>query len=480
MQSFKNLANHTPSILVVGDFMLDHYLWGRCDRISPEAPVQVVDIIKETETLGGACNVINNLISLKANVSCCGVVGDDISGEVIINMLKNENVDTSGIFKQQNRKTSKKSRVIASHQQVIRVDMESKEDINDEKKDEILQFITNRINEYDAILLSDYGKGVLRVDLTKEIISLANKNNKLILVDPKGRDYSKYKGAYLLTPNKKEASEATGIEIKDRATLEAAIKYLKEFCSLEIGLITLSEDGIAVLENDLEVIPTVAKEVYDVTGAGDTVLASLGFALSYGLDIVDSCKFANAAAAVVVGKVGSATATHEEIHSYLHSLNKSKSEDKIKTKDEIEHIAKNLSLCNKKIVFTNGCFDILHAGHVKYLEEAKSYGDVLILGLNSDSSIKRLKGEGRPINNEDDRAIVLASLESVDFVTIFDEDTPYNLISLIKPDILVKGGDYEGKDVVGSDIAKEVRLVRFVDGKSTTNIINKVKCGEVD
>ncbi len=475
MQGFKNLSFHTPKILVVGDFMLDHYLWGKCERISPEAPVQIIDVVKESETLGGACNVINNLIDLNAEVIACGVIGEDTSGEKIVTMLQEKGVDTQGIFTQSGRKTSKKSRIIASHQQVVRVDRESKELINDAMCEEILRFIDRNIDFIDVILLSDYGKGVLRDDLTQSIIDSANRKNKLLLVDPKGKDYSKYKGAYLLTPNKKEASEATGIEIKDTASLQLAIEKLKQECALHTGLITLSEDGIAVLEDSLRLIPTVAKEVYDVTGAGDTVLASLGFALSYGLDIYESCRFANAAAAVVVGKIGSATANHQEIHDYLHSLNRSKSEDKIKSRDDIEKISKSLKNGGKTVVFTNGCFDILHAGHVKYLEEAKSYGDVLIIGLNSDDSVRRLKGALRPINTQEDRAIVLAALESVDYVVSFSEDTPYELIQKVLPDILVKGGDYEGKEVVGSDIAKEVRLVQFIEGKSTTNIIKKAQ-----
>jgi D-beta-D-heptose 7-phosphate kinase/D-beta-D-heptose 1-phosphate adenosyltransferase len=298
-----------------------------------------------------------------------------------------------------------------------------------------------------------------------------------VLVDPKGLDYSKYKGAYLLTPNKKEASEATQINIRDDASLTQAITQLKIECDLDVSLITLSEQGVAIYDDELRTHPTVAREVFDVTGAGDTVLASLGFALACEYKIDDAVRFSNLAAGVVVGKIGSATATLNEIIEYESSLNKSTSDEHIKTIGEITALSEELKIRGKKIIFTNGCFDLLHAGHVRYLETAKSFGDVLILGLNSDKSVTMLKGEGRPINIQIDRAYILAALEAVDYVVIFDEDTPYDLIKAVKPHVLVKGGDYEGKDVVGQDIADELKLVQFVDGKSTTRTIEKIQQG---
>ena len=242
-----------------------------------------------------------------------------------------------------------------------------------------------------------------------------------------------------------------------------------------MSIITLSEEGVAIFDDELRVHPTVAREIFDVTGAGDTVLASLGFALSCNNNIDDAIKFANLASGVVVGKIGSATATLNEINEYESSLKKFSSDKHIKTWDEISSIVNELKNKGKKIIFTNGCFDILHIGHIKYLEKAKSYGDILILGLNSDKSIKRLKGENRPINLQDDRSYLLASLEVVDYLVIFEEDTPLELITLIKPDILVKGSDYDGKKVVGQDIAKELKLIEFIDGKSTSIIIERIK-----
>jgi len=383
-------------------------------------------------------------------------------------------VDTQYLITQKDRITSKKSRIIASHQQVARYDRESTDEINSESQEKILEYFKKVVNNYDNVLLSDYGKGVLTYDLTQSLIKISNENNKKVLIDPKGLDYSKYSGAFLLTPNKKEAGEATGINIIDDASLSHCIKQLKNECSLGISLITLSEQGVAIYDDDLRTHPTVAREVFDVTGAGDTVLASLGFSLACGYDIDDAVKFSNLAAGVVVGKIGSATATLNEIIEYESSLNKSTSDEHIKTFDEIKDLAIDLKNRGKKIVFTNGCFDILHVGHVKYLEEAKSFGDMLILGLNSDESVTVLKGEGRPINQQLDRAYILAALEPVDYVVIFSEDTPYDLIKLIKPDTLVKGGDYEGKEVAGQDIADELKLVQFVDGKSTTKTIERI------
>lgn len=474
------LKNTNTNILVIGDLMIDHYLWGKCERISPEAPVQIVNIEKESSVLGGAGNVINNLRALGSKVDVISVIGNDEVANELKLLLNKIGVEDKKLIIEKNRKTSKKTRLIASQQQVIRYDKESIEDISENSSKKILNILGKIISTYNAIILSDYGKGVLTNSLTKKIISLANNNKIKVLVDPKGKDYSKYSGAYTLTPNKKEAIEATNIDIVDNKKLEEALKYLKDTCNLEISLITLSENGIAIFDDNLRIKPTVAREVYDVTGAGDTVIASITFAIANNLNIDEAINFANLAAGVVVGKIGNATATLDEIYEYKSSLHKSSSTSHIKSFDEIEKLSKKFHEKGKKIIFTNGCFDILHAGHVKYLENAKSYGDILILGLNADSSVRKLKGPTRPINTQDDRAYILASLESVDYVVIFEEETPYELIKRIQPHILVKGGDYEGKNVIGSDIVQEVRLVQFVDGKSTTKIIQRIQNNETN
>jgi len=469
------LKNKTPKILVAGDLMIDHYLWGKCERISPEAPVQVVNVGNETKLLGGAGNVVHNLIALGAEVDVISVIGGcEISNELKA-LLKDINVRPDYLIEQKDRITSKKSRIIASQQQVVRYDRESVDPISKNSQDSLLSIYKKILNDYDVVLLSDYGKGVLTSELTQMLIKIAKKNNIKVLVDPKGLNYSKYAGAYLLTPNKKEASEATQININSNESLLQAITELKKLCRLNVSLITLSEQGVAIFDNSLRVHPTVAREVFDVTGAGDTVLASLGFALSCGYEIDQAVEFANLAAGVVVSKIGSATATLDEIIEYQSSLHQSTSDVHIKTWDEIELLSKKLKTNGKKLVFTNGCFDLLHTGHVRYLETAKSYGDVLILGLNSDRSVNALKGNSRPINNQQDRAYILAALDAVDYVVIFDEDTPYDLIKKIRPHILVKGGDYKGKNVVGHDLVDELKLVQFVEGKSTTETIKQIR-----
>lgn len=454
-----------PRILIIGDLMLDHYVWGSVERISPEAPVQILKITRENNRLGGASNVALNLIALGAKAHICGIVGDDMDGKNIISLLDSAGVNRDLLCVKSDFQSIKKTRFIASNQQVLRVDRESVEMSLDSA---ILGKIAESIKQFSAIILSDYGKGALSIDFTKQIIALANDKKIPILCDPKGDDYSKYANATLLTPNKKEAQIATNIRIDSRDSLLSALKKMKNDYNLTYALITLSEDGMAIFDSKLTQIPTLAKEVYDVTGAGDTVISALAFGLCNGMDIYESAKFANAAAAVVVGKIGSAQATRAEILSIMGG------DMHI---DEIELIA-DLKRSGKKIVFTNGCFDILHFGHISYLREAKSYGDILVVGLNSNESVRRLKGDSRPINDESDRAQILRELECVDFVIIFDEDTPLNLISKIEPDILVKGADYKDKEVVGSEIVSDVRLVDFALGKSTTKIIEKIKKGE--
>ncbi|RDU56610.1 D-glycero-beta-D-manno-heptose-7-phosphate kinase [Helicobacter sp. MIT 99-5507] len=458
-----DLFNYKPNILVVGDLMLDSYIYSECSRISPEAPVPVLNIKDENNRLGGACNVANNLLAFGANVSLCGFIGDDYDGKILLSMLQNIHIDTKFIKILSNYHTIKKTRLIAQNQQIMRVDKECDKVYFDFST--LLDDIALSIQNFDSVILSDYAKGALPTQFTQDLITLTNKYNKPILCDPKGIDYSKYKNATIITPNKKEAQSATNIKIDSNTSLFEAGFRLKNELNLKYSIITLSEDGMAIFGDDMIKIPTLAKEVFDVTGAGDSVIAALAFGLSCGLDINESAKFANAAAAVVVGKVGSATAKLCEIINYNYDL--SYIDDKL--------LIKNLKKDGKKIVFTNGCFDILHRGHITYLKEAKSFGDILVVGLNSDNSVHKLKGDNRPINNQDDRLFMLKNLSCVDFVILFDEDTPYNLINEIRPDILVKGGDYKDKEVVGSDIIKDVRIVDFVANKSTTNIINKIK-----
>lgn len=451
-----------PRILIIGDLMLDHYVWGSVERISPEAPVQILKITHENNRLGGASNVALNLIALGAKAHICGIVGDDSDGKIIVDLLDSAGIERDLLCVKSDFQSIKKTRFIASNQQVLRVDRES---VDMSLDNTILEKIKDTLGNFNAIILSDYGKGALGVDFTRQIIALANERKMPILCDPKGDDYSKYANATLLTPNKKEAQIATNIRIDSAETLLDSLKKLKNDYNLTYALITLSEDGMAIYDDKMTQIPTLAKEVYDVTGAGDTVIAALAFGICTNMDIYESAKFANAAAAVVVGKIGSAQATRAEIFGVMG--------DEAHL-DDLELIA-DLKKDGKKIVFTNGCFDILHFGHISYLRKAKSFGDILVVGLNSNDSVRRLKGDLRPINDESDRAQILRELECVDFVIIFDEDTPIELIKKIRPDILVKGADYADKEVVGSEIVPDVRLVELAKGRSTSKIIEKIQ-----
>ena len=508
-----------PKILVVGDLILDHYIWGNCERISPEAPVQVIDVKKESLNLGGACNVASNLVSLDSSVWICGIAGEDEAGSTLKAELEKLGIHTDGIFFENNRPTTQKSRIIAGHQQVVRVDREDKTKITKEGEAFILKFTEALILDSNiaCIVLSDYQKGVLSVELTQRLIALAKSKGVKILADQKGRDYTKYKGATLLTPNKKEAAEATSITICDEKSLKEALVCLQDLCDLEISLITLSEDGIAFKDSttqEIKRIPTIAREVFDVTGAGDTVIASLAYMLALGEPISQSVYFANAAAAVVVSKLGSATASKQEIFAYLKRNNLLDStlanteflkifdveQNSFGFSSQISKILKRKTLNfygdkwiresdftpflesleqlkqeGFKVIFTNGCFDLLHLGHLDYLHKARKLGDLLIVGLNSDASIKRLKGELRPVNCQRDRIAQLCALECVDFVVVFDTDTPEWLIAKIRPDVLVKGADYANKEVVGAKFSKEVRLIDVIEGKSTTHLIQKIK-----
>lgn len=454
------LSEQKPKILVIGDFMVDNYTWCDCSRVSPEAPVLVAKTLKEDKRLGGAANVYANLKSLGADVFALGVIGDDESGNFLKANLKGE------FLIQKGRKTPFKNRIMAHNQQVLRLDEEDTSEILLEN--ELIFLFEEKIKDFKAIVLSDYAKGVLTSKVCKAFIKKANELEIPILIDPKGSDFSKYSGATLLTPNKKEALNALKFENLDAKNLEKGIKKLKDDFSLRYSIITLSEAGIAVFDESLKLAPAKALEVYDVTGAGDSVIAVLAFCLASGIEIFKACEIANEAAAVVVSKIGSVSVSFDEIKS----LKKSNFENKILSKEEL---LKKLKGRNKKVVFTNGCFDIVHFGHIKYLEKAKRLGDILVVGLNSNSSVKRLKGESRPINSQFQRACMLAAFYFVDFVVIFEEDTPLELINFLKPDILVKGADYQGKEVVGSHLVSKVELIDFEEGFSTSKIIDKIK-----
>jgi D-beta-D-heptose 7-phosphate kinase / D-beta-D-heptose 1-phosphate adenosyltransferase len=466
-------------VLVVGDLMLDQYLWGKAERISPEAPVQVVEVTREDVRLGGAGNVINNLVALGCGVTACSVIGGDENGVILQHAFTGKGVDVSGVFEDPMRSTSKKTRVVAANQQIVRIDRETKDGISAVYEERIIEFVEARGCEFQVILISDYGKGVLTPRVLAGIFSVARRLGVPVAVDPKGNDYTRYRGATILTPNRKEAEIAAGVVISDDVSLQAAARILLADVELAALLITRSEKGMSLFLREGEVvhIPTVAREVYDVTGAGDTVLAVLGLALACGRDFADAARLANVAAGIAVGKVGTSTVAPAEIIEVM-SRGHRDSDTKIKNLDVLAAIIDAEKAKGKKPVFTNGCFDLLHVGHVKYLQKARSFGDLLVLGLNSDASVRRLKGEKRPLIGEAERAHILAALDCVDYVVIFDEDTPLTLIETLKPAVLVKGGDYTPAGVVGKELVEScggrLELVEFVDGKSTTNIIEKI------
>jgi len=480
-KAVESLFSHAAEIrcLVVGDLMLDEYLWGKAERISPEAPVQVVDVLREELRLGGAGNVVNNLVALGAQVAVCSVIGDDQNGWSLLKEFGRRNVATDSIFLDPDRRTSRKTRVVAANQQIVRIDRESREALPSGFEKRICDWVAAHICEFRVIVLSDYSKGVLTPAVIAAIVSLAAETGIPVLVDPKGNDYIRYSGATLLTPNRKEAEAASSIAIRDAESLTQAANAIMEAAGLRHLLITRSEEGMSLFTKGEEAvhIPTVAREVFDVSGAGDTVLAALAVGMASGCGMLESARLANVAAGIAVGKLGTSIVTPQEIIEVV-ALSHHDSDSKIKSLDVLALLIAAEQAKGRQVVFTNGCFDLLHAGHVKYLQKARDLGDLLVLGLNSDASVRRLKGAKRPLISEDERAHILAALYCIDYVTIFDEDTPLELIKALKPQILVKGGDYSLDGVVGRDIVEQyggrVELVSFVDGKSTSNIIDKV------
>jgi len=467
-----------PRILVLGDLMIDRYLVGSCDRVSPEAPVQVVNVVKETRSLGGAGNVVANLTALGARATLVAVVGSDLATTPLASLLERHGVLRDGLVVDAERPTTVKTRVVASRQQIVRFDVETVAAVSSAVESELLDRFAHYLAACDVVVLSDYGKGVLTKRVTQRCIALCIEHGKPVFVDPKGTDYTKYRGATMVTPNRKEAGAAAGISMNSAGAVTQAGNLLLKEHAFGACLITLSEDGMELFEGGREHrLPTEAREVFDVTGAGDTVIAAVAFAAACGLPLLDACRFANRAAGIVVGKLGAATTTLAEIKNATVPRQAGLDEKILDVDALCERLAAERGFGNS-IVFTNGCFDILHAGHVRYLVEAKTFGDVLVVGLNTDDSVRQLKGPGRPLNTEHDRALLLAALASVNYVVLFAEETPLALIERIVPDVLVKGGDYRVEDVVGADVVTRahglVKIVAFLEGKSTSGLIDRI------
>jgi len=475
----------SPKVLVVGDFMLDVYVFGDAVRISPEAPVPVLKVAKTEYRCGGAGSVANNLAALGATAYCLGVIGDDRSSEILKDKLTKTGLDITGLFEAVNRPTVSKQRLIglAQHlhrQQLIRIDEESAEPLSDELRQKILRAYEQKLSQVDIVCLQDHNKGLLSDSLCRRMIALAAGANKKVLVDPSPTgDYSKYLGATAITPNRKESSAAVGFEITDAQTAARAAEDLLHKLKLQAVVITLDKEGAYLKTQDAgKIIPTRARSVYDVTGAGDMVLAALAASLAAGCDYETAVQLSNIAGGIEVEKFGTATVTVEEIADEIASRNGG-SNSKIYAVDSLVHELDRRRRQKKTIVFTNGCFDVLHRGHVEYLGFCRQHGDIVVVGLNSDSSVKIIKGPERPINNQLDRSIVLAALEMVDYISIFDEPDPLNLIKKVKPDVLVKGEDWAEKGVIGREFVEsyggKVALARLVEGRSSTATIETMK-----
>lgn len=475
MKSLNNIE--MKNILVIGDIMLDTYYTGEVKRISPEAPVPVFRKKGERSVLGGAANVAANLIAAGQNVSMMAMVGDDDIAKRLKGIFEEQGVDTSLIVTL-DRKTTEKTRFLASNnQQVLRLDVEDTTPLSNDDCEKMFKVLDSQIERFDLILLSDYLKGLLTYNFTQGVLRRAKENGIPAIIDVKDPKVDKYRGAYLIKPNLKELHDLTGMNTDSDNEIISASQKLREICNTKYILTTCGARGMVLVgENEPYFIESVGKEVFDVTGAGDTTIAYLAACMVNDFDMKDAVDIANYAAGIQVSKVGTSSVYWKEIRTHLtneedvtaHKILNGKMVDCFREEHK-----------NKKIVFTNGCFDILHVGHLRYLQEAARLGDILVIGLNSDASVKRLKGSERPINNQNDRAEILSALEFVDYVIIFDEDTPYELIKKIQPDVLVKGGDYNVNNVVGRDIVEarggELRLLQFVEGKSTTSIIDKIK-----
>lgn len=478
LQHVKQFGQTTQHVLVIGDVMLDRYLIGDVSRISPEAPVPVVLLKKQNECAGGASNVAANLALLGIRTHILGCIGKDTEGQSLTQLIQASQIDTKGLVTSVHRPTIAKTRILGGHQQMMRLDQESHASFNQEESALILAAFQSALTEHPAIvILSDYAKGLLSAEVCQTVIQACRQANIPVLVDPKGHDYSKYQGATALTPNKKETAEACHTSVSDSELINKA-QQLKASLGLKFLAVTRSEEGITLLDESTHHLQAAAQQVFDVSGAGDTVIATLAAGLMHGLSALESIELANIAAGVVVGKVGTVPITKMDL---IHTLEDQRSNEQAHKICDLPELLEKVAAwkqAKQTIVFTNGCFDLLHAGHVIYLEAAKKRGDKLILGLNTDRSVSALKGPSRPVVNEQDRARVLAALESVDAVILFDDDTPLKLIKAIKPNIIAKGSDYTAAQVVGGEEVLswggEIALIDLVEGRSTTNLIKKM------
>ena len=481
-----------PRVLVAGDVMLDRYVWGNAERISQEAPVILLRADDREERLGGASSVATMLNALGARTSLIGVVGADADGRRVHGILDDLGIDSEAVIPDGTRPTTVKERYIgraqARHpQQMIRVDYESREPISAAVEARLAAAVEAKLADTDVVLVSDYDKGVCTPGLLAATVIAAKRRGIKVVADPtRGGDYSKYRGCSTITPNRLEAGLATGRTIHTLSEALQAAAELRDRLGLEAGIVTLDKDGMALAHRDgrSEVFPTRPRQVYDITGAGDMVMAALGLALAAGADYDPAIRLANVAGGLEVEKIGVVTVSREEIltdllHAPFRGPDRVPGGNKVLPLPHLLGELRTRRLAGQRVAFTNGCFDVLHTGHVQYLHEARQQADILVVGLNSDSSVRQLKGPTRPLNPVEARATVLAGLQDVNHVTIFSEQTPLALIEAIRPDVLVKGADYQKADVVGAAFVESyggrVHLAGLKPGYSTTTIIERMR-----
>lgn len=461
-------------VIVVGDLMLDQYWFGPASRISPEAPVPVVRVTRSEARAGGAANVAMNLVSLGVKTTCCGVVGDDDTGADLKGLLEVEGI-SAALAKSERHPTITKLRVLSQNQQLIRLDTEQLYSAADAAA--VVAVAAGQLSANNVCILSDYAKGSL--GQVAKIIAACRDNNIPVLVDPKGTEFERYRGATVLTPNRAEFEAVVGVSTDDDDLIARARTLCAEL-ALDAIVVTLSEKGMLVVSAEAEIIlPARARQVFDVTGAGDTVIAALAAGVGAGLDLVAAAALANLAASIVVGKIGAASVTPAELNLALHE--QGEGGRGLLTREQAVSVAGETQARGERLVMTNGCFDILHKGHVAYLQEAKARGDRLMVAVNTDESVRQLKGADRPVNPLEDRMAVLAGLASVDWVVPFGEETPADLIASILPDVLVKGGDYTPDAIAGGKAVLAnggtVEVLRFHEGRSTSAIVETIRAG---
>ena len=467
-------------VLCVGDVMLDRFVYGAVDRVSPEAPIPIIRIDSEEEVLGGAGNVVRNVAALGGSATLLSVVGDDPRAAAIEYLLGRESRINQELLPEAGRRITVKTRYVASGQQLLRADSETDSTVSETVQQRLLASFDKLIDGVDAMVLSDYGKGVLSDVVVRHVIDGARRRGTPVLVDPKGRDFKRYSGADIITPNERELTAATGITIGGESDVATAGQQIVRDCGIDAVVVTRSSRGISIVRADaIAHLPVNAREVFDVSGAGDTVVATVAAAVGAGIDLEGAATLANFAAGVVVAKVGTAVVYPAELASALHDPHgngiASKTVDLDVARDRVGAWRRQ----GLKLGFTNGCFDVLHPGHVHLLQQARAVCDRLIVGLNSDDSVKRLKGPERPIHAAGERAMMLGSHGTVDLVVVFDDDTPLTLIDALRPDVLVKGADYAIDEVVGGDVVQgyggEVVLATLKEGYSTTGTIARLR-----